>query len=88
MCEQNDSLTQRGFKVAPSPFNEVKFDLGIILVIGVLLLLIQSRITDRLDWQLLLLLGYGLLGMLWIIFRTRRVMARLSRREDDTDGSQ
>lgn len=65
--------------VAPSPLNEVKLDLGIILTVGVLVLLVQGRVIDSLSLQFLLLLSYGLLGMIWIIVRVRRVMAKLER---------
>ncbi len=65
--------------VAPSPLNEVKLDLGIILTVGVLVLLVQGRVIDSLSLQFLLLLSYGLLGMIWIIVRVRRIMAKLER---------
>lgn len=75
--------------VAPSPLNEVKLDLGIILSVGVLLLLVQGRVTDSLSLQLLLLLSYGLLGMVWIVVRVRRVVAKLEReREQRPDDPQ
>ena len=77
----------KGLTVAPSPLNEVKLDLGIILTVGVLLLLVQGRALESLSLQLLLLLSYGLLGMLWIVIRVRRVMAQLGRdREQHLDG--
>lgn len=65
--------------VAPSPLNEVKLDLGIILAVGALLLLVQGRVVDGLALQFLLLLSYGLLGMIWIVARVRRVMNKLER---------
>ncbi|HCB14500.1 MAG TPA: hypothetical protein DEP36_13180 [Gammaproteobacteria bacterium] len=65
--------------VAPSPLNEVKLDLGIILAVGLVLLLVQGRVLDNLLLQLLLLLSYGVLGMTWIIIRTRRVIAKITR---------
>lgn len=68
----------QGFAVAPSPFNEVKLDLGIILSVGVLLLLVQGRIMDSLFGQFLVLGGYALLGMGWMLIRTRRILSRLS----------
>ncbi|MCK7579908.1 MAG: hypothetical protein MZV65_32335 [Chromatiales bacterium] len=74
----------KGLTVAPSPLNEVKLDLGIILVVGVLLLLVQGRVVDSLPLQLLLLLSYGLLGMSWIIVRVRRVMAKLDREREQS----
>ena len=79
MAKETHSVTGgRGFGVAASPLNEVKLDLAIILVVGVLLLLVQGRVLDNLWLQLLLLSSYGLLGMLWIIVRARWVVARLA----------
>ena len=79
MAKEVNSVTGgRGFAVAASPLNGVKLDLAIILVVGVLLLLVQGRVLDNLWLQLLLLSSYGLLGMLWIIVRARRVVARLA----------
>ena len=73
MAKDFNSVTGgKGLTVAPSPLNEVKLDLGIILAIGVLLLL-----------------SYGLLGMLWIVIRVHRVMAQFDReRERNQDGPQ
>jgi len=83
MARDSDSLTGgKGFTVAPSPLNVVKLDLGVILAVGVLLLLIQGRIVDSLPLQLLLLTTYGLLGMVWIVIRTRRVIAKLARDQE------
>jgi hypothetical protein len=62
--------------VESSPLNGVKLELGIILLIGLLLLLVQERITDSLRFQFLLLTAYGVAAMLWIVWRTRRVVAR------------
>lgn len=79
----------KGVKVAPSPLNEIKLDLGIILVVGFLLLLLQGRILDSLSLQLLLLASYGLLGMIWIVARARRILNGIAReREQHLDGSQ
>jgi hypothetical protein len=79
MAKETHSVTgSRGFAVAASPLNEVKLDFAIILVVGVLLLLVQGRVLDNLWLQLLLLSSYGLLGMLWIIIRARRVVVKLT----------
>ena len=83
MAKDFDSATGgKGLTVAPSPLNEVKLDLGIILAIGVLLLLVQGRALESLSLQLLLLLSYGLLGMLWIVIRVHRVMAQFDRERE------
>jgi hypothetical protein len=65
--------------VAPSPLNEVKIDLGIVLVVGSLLLLVVARISDDAWTQVLILLAYGLLGMIWIIVRVRLVVGGIER---------
>ena len=65
------------FTVAPSPFNTVKFELGVILLLGILLVLVHGRITSSTKLQFLLLSAYGLLGMVWIVIRTRRIMMKL-----------
>ncbi len=68
----------KGMTVAPSPLNEVKLDLGIILAVGGLLLLAQGRVLDSLLLQLLVLVSYGLIGLIWIVVRTRQIMAKLT----------
>ena len=90
MAEDSRSVTGgKGMTVAPSPLNEVKLDLAIILVVGVLLLLVQGRLLDSLLAQLLVLASYGLLGMLWIVIRIRNVLQRIARdREQQPDGPQ
>lgn len=90
MTKEVGSVTGRqGMTVAASPFNEVKLDLGIILTVGLVLLLVQGKALDSLLAQLLVLASYSLLGMLWIMLRTRYIMARLAReREQLSHGPQ
>ena len=61
---------------------EIKLDLAIILVVGGLLLLVQGRLLDSLLAQLLVLASYGVLGMLWILIRTRKVLQRSTRGQE------
>ncbi|HRE53794.1 MAG TPA: hypothetical protein PLP22_03260 [Candidatus Competibacter sp.] len=80
MVKDASSLTGgKGMTVAPSPLNAVKLDLGVILTVGIVLLLVQGRVTASLPLQLLLLLSYGVLGLLWIVLRVRRVLAAIER---------
>ena len=90
MAEDSRSVTGgKGMTVAPSPLNEVKLDLAIILVVGGLLLLVQGRLLDSLLEQLLVLASYGVLGMLWIVIRARNVLQRIAHdREQHPDGPQ
>jgi hypothetical protein len=43
------------------------------------LLFVQSRALDSLLAQFLVLGSYGLLGMFWLVVRTRRILTRLAR---------
>lgn len=72
------TVRNRCFTLAASPFNTVKFELGVILVLGFLLLLTHTRFTSSVMLQLLLLSTYGFGGMLWIIFRTYKVKRSIS----------
>jgi hypothetical protein len=86
MDNQNTQPAHRsGFGVPASPFNGVKLELGVALVVGVVLWLAADSITDDLGGQLLLLTGYGLLSMFWLVARTRRVLSRIERLDPTTD---
>lgn len=67
---------KKGFGVAASPFNGVKLELGIILCAGLLLWLAADSITADLEVQLLMLGGFGVAGMLWLIVRIRGVLRK------------
>ncbi len=84
--EKGRSVARRSLSVAPSPLNGVKFELGVILLVGVILLLVVGRLVADAGTQLLLLAGYGVLGMVWLIVRTRRVLRR--RLEEKRDGEE
>lgn len=64
------------FTVAPSPFNSIKFELGVILFVGLLLLLVTGRGFGSARLQLMLLLAYGLISTAWLLVRTRRILLR------------
>lgn len=79
MAENPRSVTGKsGMRVAPSPLNAVKLELGVILVVGALLVLIQGRLTDNLVTQLLVLVSYGGLGASWLIVRAHRILRRIT----------
>ena len=79
----------RCFTLAASPFNTVKFELGVILVVGFLLLLTHTRFIDSVVLQLLLLWSYGFGGMLWIVFRTYTIKRSIALNQRwKSDGAQ
>jgi len=71
-----DTSSSRGFGVAASPFNGVKLELGICIILGILLWLGADFITTNKDTQLLILLAFSLLGTTWLVVRTRAVLRR------------
>jgi hypothetical protein len=73
------TVHRSGFGVPASPFNGVKLELGVALVLGAVLWLAADSITANLGGQLLLLTGYGLVSMLWLVMHTRRVLSRIER---------
>ncbi len=71
--------------MAPSPFNGIKLDLALVLLVALVLLIVHDRIiTDPLG-QLLLLLGYGLGAMFWLNGRIRKVAEKIAATQEDGD---
>lgn len=66
----------KGFGVAASPFNGIKLELGFCVMLGVLLWLGANSITADEGAQLMLLLAYSLLSMVWLVVRTRALLRR------------
>lgn len=83
--EGDASLSRRGkgITVQASPFNAVKLDLALILIVGIVVLVAHERLVENQLGQLAILGGYGLAAMLWIVIRTRRVLKKI----DQTAGS-
>lgn len=81
------SVTQKakGLTVAPSPFNSVKLDLGIIIVGAALLWIVANRIIGPWWGQILLLAAYGITGMSWIIFKINHIIRTLPTKNTDVN---
>jgi len=71
--------------VAASPFNSVKLDLGVILVLSVLAWLVIDRLVDGSWMQFFYLGACGIIFMSWLIFRTRRIINKLSATDQNPD---
>lgn len=79
------SRQQRGFTVKASPFNGVKLDLAVIVVVAVVWWLIHSKLTENGLIQLGLLAGYGVLAMLWLMMRTHQISRRQAEQQAVAD---
>lgn len=82
MNDNNDSLPQSeteaekrpGLQVAASPFNGVKLDLAIIILVMLLLWLVLAQTVTDGFVQTVVLFLYSVLAACWIIFRIRRIL--------------
>jgi len=66
-----------GFTVSASPLNQVKLELGAILIIGLVLLLLIGFITDSMALQLGVLAFFGLTAMGWLVIRVKKTLKNL-----------
>ena len=66
-----------GFTVSASPLNAVKLDLGVILCVALLVWLMVEYLSERVVVQVGVLALYGLVAMIWLMVRTRRIEAAL-----------
>jgi len=82
---QIDTTAAKGFSVKASPFNPVKLELGIILLMGLLLILVVHRISDNVSEQLVILLGFGVISMFWLIRRIRQVVQQQTHSSGQVD---
>lgn len=72
----------RGWGVKASPFNAVKLELAIVIIIGVVLGLVTTAMTGD-DWNQVLIMGcYGLLAGGGLVVRTRYLASRHLNRSD------
>jgi len=71
------SRQRKVFTVKASPFNAIKLDLALILIVGIVVLVVHERLVEHQLGQLLIVAGYGIAAMLWIVIRTRRVLKKL-----------
>ncbi len=79
---------RRSFTVAASPFNGVKFDLALIVVVGVVVWLVHDRLIDNGLGQTLFLAGYGVSAMIWLMVKTRRIEQAQRAKADSFHGQE
>jgi len=77
MTESKKINSSTGFAVAASPYNAVKMDLAVLVLLGVIVWVIHDQITTQFYAQVLILGGYGCATMMWVITRVRQVSRQL-----------
>lgn len=65
--------------VPTGPFNGVKLGLVLLLLGGVLLIVVLTRLAPPVGVQLAVLASYGLGGMVWAVVRIRRILREVRR---------
>ena len=76
--------SKRSLAVAPSPLNELKLDALLWTCGGIILLLLLENLKTSNGLQLGVLFGYGLIAVLSIVYRTRKIVAKLEKSTSDT----
>lgn len=78
MQEKRDSVTRNDMAATASdPLRQVKLELGVVLLLALVVWLLVGRLWPA-GWPQLAALGsYGVLAMMWLVARTRRVLARI-----------
>lgn len=72
--------SSQGFSVAASPFNAVKLELAVIIVLVILIWVLLEAVTENILTQLIVLAVYSSFAALWLISRIRRLSRRMERR--------
>ena len=67
---------KKGFTINASPLNPVKLDLGLVLIIGFMLLMLNEKLSDSRAVQFAILGGYGIVAMVYLIWRTRKLVKK------------
>jgi hypothetical protein len=86
-CRHSVTGKRRNVTVAPSPFNAVKFELGVLLLLAVPVWILVVRLVAGDGRQLLYLIAYGTLAALWLVVRIRFVMAAEVKSGKGEDGA-
>lgn len=77
--KESEDNRKPGLQVAASPFNTVKLELAVIIVLGLVFWLAVDFITSNDIAQIGLLLGFGLIAAAWLVIRTRYLARRVSK---------
>ena len=75
-----DKKPSHGLQVAPSPFNAVKLELAVIMLVGLLLWIVVDSITHNDAAQIVILMSFGVLGAAWLLIRTHVVSQRIEKK--------
>ena len=75
----NDTENQNkvGLQVVGSPFNAVKLELAVIVVVGLMLWIVVDSITGNDIAQIGILFGFGVVAAIWLVLRTRYLAQRI-----------
>ncbi|WP_455206719.1 hypothetical protein [Kaarinaea lacus] len=71
-----DKKDNKGLHVAPSPFNAIKLELAVIMIVGFMLWISVDSITNSEAAQIVILMVFGVLSAGWLIARTHYVLRR------------
>ncbi len=76
--QENNKPPKSAFSVAASPFNPVKLELVVLLIIGFVLWLVLNSITDSDLTHVAILFLYSVSGAAWLSLRIRKLLQKNS----------
>ncbi len=79
MPKQSITRKRRSITVAASPFNQVKFELGVVLVMLPLVWLVVGRLVASPVLQFAVLFGVASFAAGWLVMRTRNILKKLEK---------
>ena len=74
-----DKPPKSAFSVAASPFNGIKLELAIILIVGFVLWLVLDSITDNDLTHVAALLIYSCSAAAWLAWRVRSIVQQIEK---------
>ena len=72
-ADHNNESSKSAFSVAASPFNAIKLELIIILIVGFVFWLVLQSITDNDLTHIAVLFLYSTTGAIWLSLRVRYI---------------
>lgn len=73
--DKNHSAKMR-LQVAPSPLNEVKLDIGLFILVGLILFLIIELVEIRQGLRFIMLGVWALSMLAWVVLKTQAIIKK------------
>jgi len=83
---KNKSAKKR-LQVAPSPLNEVKLDIGLFILVGLILFLIVELVNIRQGLRFIVLGVWALSMLAWVVLKTQAIIKKTALQGNPLDNN-